>query len=157
MEKIETDIIEQIAEVNWVRPDMESERGEIERVVIGFLGLEPSKENVDHVIDIINKSETTELTEELWASLENTDSYHNVRPGHFEDARQAIDESNSELASENKRDFKKLLRVFENGHGIEIPTIIKKDGILHLVSGNTRLMICRASGIKPKVIIGEYK
>ena len=39
---------------------------------------------------------------------------------------------------------------------VEMPLILKdKNGQSHLVSGNTRLMICRALGITPRVIIGK--
>jgi len=41
---------------------------------------------------------------------------------------------------------------------MKMPTILKDGtGRLHLISGNTRLMISRALSVRPKVIIGELK
>lgn len=143
--------------VVWKRPDISRERGEIERVVQGFLGLELNEENMRKIAKILNEASMVELSEEDWESLENTDSFHNIRQGHLEDVEAKINEYNQELDPELKRNYEKHLYRFRNGIAMECPTIVKKDGVLHLVSGNTRLMFSRALGVRPKVVIGEYK
>ena len=51
-----------------------------------------------------------------------------------------------------------LLDAFSSGASMEMPIIWKRgDGALHLVSGNTRLMIMRAQGIRPKVLIASFE
>jgi hypothetical protein len=139
----------------WIRPNIEKERGEIKRVVSDFLSQEPNAENIETVIQLLENSPLTELSDEEWAMLENTDSFHNVSAGDIAGAERINEEYNQELLPENKRDFASLLEAFQNGNNMEAPTILKANGVLHLVSGNTRLMIARALNIRPKVIIGE--
>ena len=142
---------------NWIRPDLKRERGEIERVLQEFLGEVPSKENLKRVMEILDNAPMAELSEELWESLENTDSFHNIRPGHLEDIEKIVEEYNQELDPENKRYFERHLERYLKGIPMETPTIIRnKDGISHLISGNTRLMVARALGVRPKVVIGEW-
>lgn len=141
---------------NWIRPNLQNEKGEIERVLREFIGREPDEESIQQIISILDSAEQIELPDEMWQRLENTDSFYNIRQEHIEDAEQKNEEYNNELSPENKRDFQGLVNRFYEGHEIESPTILKnKEGVLHLVSGNTRLMIARALGIQPKVIIGE--
>ena len=141
---------------NWIRPDIEKERGEIARVAKEFLGKEPSEAIIQEIIRILDEAPIMELSDEDWALLENTDSFHDIRPGHIEDAEGITTTYNQELPSENKRDFQGLLKAFSRGNPMQAPTILKNDqGKLHLVSGNTRLMIARALKMRPKVIIGE--
>ena len=155
MEKIEN--TENQLEVTWIRPDLDRERGEIERVLKEFLGQEPNEENIRNFEIAVNNTTKVELSDEQWESLENTDSFHNVRPGHLEDVTNILDASNQELSPKNRRDLKKHLGRFIGNTPIEAPIIVKnKDGKLHLVSGNTRLMVCRLLGIRPKVIIAEF-
>ena len=142
---------------NWIRPDLQEERGEIERVVIEFLKKEPTTENISAVVSALESAPVVDLSDEEWELLENTDSHlDNVRPGHIEDAEKVNDVYNLELPPENRCDLKKTLAGFMNGSKMKVPTILKdKAGKLHLVSGNTRLMISRALNIRPKVIIGK--
>ncbi|OHA18904.1 MAG: hypothetical protein A2836_00755 [Candidatus Taylorbacteria bacterium RIFCSPHIGHO2_01_FULL_45_63] len=142
--------------ISWIRPNPNKEKGEVERVVKEFLNLEPTDENVNRLIEIIQEAPVVELGEEEWEQLNNTDSFHNVRSGHLEDAEEITEEYNQKLSQNNRRNFKKLLDSFTFGKEMEVPVIVKnKEGVTHLVSGNTRLMIARALGIKPKVIIVE--
>ncbi len=139
----------------WIRPNLQKERGEIERALREFLGKKPTPENVSAIVTIFESAPIVELSDEEWKLLENTDSFNRVRPGHFEDAEMIIKEYNLELDDENKRDFKKILMGFYGGK-MEMPAIIRnQNGKLHLVSGNTRLMISRAMNIRPKVVIGK--
>ncbi len=140
----------------WIRPDLQEESGEIKRVIVDFLKKEPTTENIRAVINALESAPLVDLSEEEWALLENADSHiGNVRPGHIEDVEKINDIYNSALPPEDRRDLKKTLAGFMNGSKMKAPTILRnKAGRLHLVSGNTRLMISRALRIRPKVVIG---
>lgn len=155
MENIQ-DTREQEIVPNWVLPNLQNEKGEIERIIKDFLLEEPSEENIKRVLAIFETSPLVELSDEEWEALENTDSFHNVRQNHTEDAERITEEYNQELLPENKRNYKNILDGFIQGNEMEAPIIIKnKEGKLHLVSGNTRLMVARALGVRPKVMIGQ--
>jgi hypothetical protein len=140
----------------WVRPNLQNETGELTRVIEGFLGKEPSQENIRALVDVLEQSPLVELSEGDWEALENTDSFHNIIPGQIESVQTITEEYNQALTEENKRDFAKLQSGFRNGNKIECPVILRNsEGKLHLVSGNTRLMIARALSVRPKVIIGQ--
>jgi hypothetical protein len=139
----------------WIRPNLQSERGEIERVIREFLSEEITEENIRRIVKILEGSPLSDLSDDEWSVLENTDSFQNVRAGHIEDAEQFTKEKNQELKPENKRDFEALLNAFRQGSSMEAPTILKHKGVLHLMSGDTRLMISRGLNILPKVIMGE--
>ncbi|MEI7709201.1 MAG: hypothetical protein WCI76_00635 [bacterium] len=139
----------------WIRPNIEEERGEVERVVREFLGKEATKENVDQIIQLLESAPLIDLSDGDWEMLENTDSFHNIRPGHLEDAESITEKYNLDLAPVNKRNFQNLLTGFQNGRNMKAPTILRNSaGKLHLVSGNTRLMISRALGVRPKIVLG---
>ncbi len=141
---------------NWVRPDISGEMGEIQRVAQEFLGQELTKSNIANVADVLKNGEVVELSDQEWDRLENTDSFHSIRPGEIEDAEKIVDGLNQALDEETKRNFRKTLTGFLNGSLMAMPMILKKpSGEIHLVSGNTRLMICRALKIRPKVVIGK--
>lgn len=137
---------------NWTRPDLNKEKGELKRVAREFLGREDA---VKELRDSLERSNVVELSESDWESLENTDSFHNVRFGSIDDARKITEEYNMLLDEDSRRDFDALLEGFTENKEMQCPTIVKKGGKMHLISGNTRLMISRALGIRPKVIIVE--
>jgi len=142
----------------WIRPDLHKERGEIERAASEFLGLEPTDQNIEKILGILQTAPLVPLSEDEWEQLHNTDSFHNVRPGIIEDAEQITETYNQNLSPENKRDFRVLLDGFLNGKQMKAPVILKNmEGETHLVSGNTRLMIARALRMQPKVIMGEFR
>ncbi len=141
---------------DWVRPDFQKEKGELERVTRDFLLREPNTQNIRQVVEALKGSPTIEFSDTDWEQLENTDSFHNVGLGQIEEARKICNGYNEELEEENKRNFDVLLEGFHQGNKMECPVILKNsEGKMHLVSGNTRLMIARALGIRPRVIIGD--
>jgi len=94
---------------DWIRPDLQEERGEIERVIVEFLKKEPNTENVNAVVGVLKSAPIVDLSDKVWELLENTDSHlGNVRPGHIEDAEKINDIYNLELPPENRRDLKKI-------------------------------------------------
>jgi hypothetical protein len=120
-------------------PDFEAEIGEFERVSIKF-GIPVS--------DLLRSAESAELNfieDDVWESLENTDST-NIKPGDWAEV--------DTLAKQAERDWEEVKRKIEAG--VEYaPIILKHNGEYHLVSGNTRLMVCKAMGIVPKVLVFE--
>ncbi len=141
----------------WVRPNLENERGELERVVSGFLQEEVGANNIERLLMLLETSPITELSEQDWEELENTDSFHDLTIGDVEKAESIADTYNRDLKEVDRRDFKKLLESFQQNKEMECPLIVRsKQGRIHLVSGNTRLMICRVLGLRPKVIIGVF-
>ncbi len=146
---------ESFQEINWVRPDIQSEMGEIERVA---KMISESDDHRDHhypkiLQDITKAIETARLeglTDEMWGMLENTDSYHHdLRPGHIEDVQKIVG---------SYRDWKSLLDAIQNNAPMQVPIIlIQENGIPHLVAGNTRLMIARALGAKVQALIARLE
>lgn len=145
---------------DWIRPNLqeEKENGEIARVIVEFLKKEPTTENITIIIGALESAPVLDLSDEEWELLENTDSLISVRVGHIEDVEKYVEKRNSKLPPEDRHDFKKILNGFQNGSKMQMPAILRDaSGRTHLVSGNTRLMICRALNVRPKVIIGKLE
>lgn len=143
---------------NWVRPNLKNERSEIERTLREFIGLSPNNIDIENILASIESAPITQLTEADWAQLENTDSFDSVRPGHLEDVEQIIEEYNQDQSRGTQRNVQTLVDAFNTGAEMEAPVILKNESVkMHLVSGNTRLMVARALGIQPRVIIAKYK
>jgi hypothetical protein len=89
-----------------------------------------------------------DLTEDLWRELENTDSF-DVMLGDYATIRECVEAQ--------KRDYEARvtpqMRQINNGTAISAPIIVRYGNTLHLVAGNTRLMLARAAGQTPKVVI----
>jgi hypothetical protein len=86
------------------------------------------------------------LSEDDWGRLENTDSF-DITKGDW-----GTVEYHSNAGA---RDWKSLKTRLEQGQAVDAPVIFKKGETLHLVSGNTRLMVTRALGMVPKVLVVE--
>lgn len=142
---------------NWIRPNLENERDEIKRAIYEFLDRLPTEEDVNEITKVIEVSPMVSLSYDDWRHLNNTDSFRVVRTGFLEDAKKITEENNLKLLPENKHDFENILSGYENGSPMECPIIMRNKGKLHLVSGNTRLMISRAKNIYPKVIIVDVR
>mgnify|MGYP001575846363 CR=1 FL=1 len=142
-------------EIDWVRPHIESETGEIERVATIISGSDNQqsphyKETFLEIIHAIAKAHLEELPDDTWSALENTDSYHEVRPGHIEDVQK--------LAEKYNKDWRLLLDAIQHNTPIQAPIIlIKEDGVPYLVAGNTRLAIARALEARVKALISHLK
>ncbi len=128
-------------------PDLKTEQGEIERVAQVYASGDP-KTFIGHFLEQAKGAVLVPLTDELWSKLENTDSYdipaedwdlveHHAVAGHPEHAR----------------DWRSLRVKIESGVSIDAPIVLKIGNELHLVSGNTRLMVARAKGIIPNVLL----
>lgn len=130
----------------FVMPFPENEIGEIERVAQTF-GQKSENFQADF-LKVAKSTEPVPLSEDIWAQLENTDSY-DIQKGDWK----TVDYHAVEGNPESPRDWKSIKEEMETKSPIIFPMIVQVDGKFHLVSGNTRLMVARALGIIPKVLI----
>lgn len=97
--------------------------------------------NVAHVASAFRKARMRSLDDKTWSKLHNTDS-HDTDTVH----------KAAKAARSYGRDWKRIKTGFDKGHKMPAPIILKKaDGSHHLVAGNTRLMMAKATGHRPKV------
>lgn len=129
-------------------PNIEAERGEFERVAEKF-GVE-----CDTLMFLAEEEgRLVTLGDEVWVGLfglDNTSS-KSIGFGDWVGVEHALREDGVE------RNWKELREKMKNGEVLDAPIIMKIGGLYHLVSGNTRLMVARALGMTPKVLIFEYK
>jgi hypothetical protein len=123
-------------------PDIFAESGELQRVAqefnIDLSVLEYQAQNGDLVT----------LKENVWSSLENSDS-PTIEIGGWEQVQ--------ELSSQVNRDWENLKNKLEQGTVLQAPIVMKFGDRFHLVAGNTRLMVSKAMGITPKVLLFEIE
>ena len=121
---------------DWVIPPLEEEIGEFKRV---------SREleiDLPSLISLYEKGTVGNMDEETWSKLENTDSWLTT------DLKQVF-----KIAERSGRNVQALLEAFQAGQPMQTPIVLfLSDGRTHLVSGNTRLMLCRAIGERPKIL-----
>ncbi len=132
-------------------PNIEKELGEIERVAQKYSPQDPK----DFVHAFYKKAEQgtlIDLTEEMWSTLDNTDSFDIPRNG-WEKVAEHIDYTNQ--GTETARSWEKLKQIMEQGQELDAPIVLKHLDETHLVSGNTRLMVARALGKTPRILLVE--
>lgn len=141
-----------LPEPKWVLPDFssEEERGELDRVCRTFLPNNP-EEMEKRFYDRLSDVQVITLTEELLLELDNTDAL-GVAEGDFEHVDQNIRDG-AARDPKNIRDWRDLKEKMERGKELDMPVIVKINNLYHKMSGNTRLMVCRALGIMPQVAI----
>ncbi len=126
-------------------PNVNNEIGEIERAAREFAkGKE--KEFVKEFVKRAKESHLVRLERYMWKEIDNTDSA-DIDKGDWDSVER--------LATEKSvsRDWEDLKDKIEKKKGVDAPIILKIDDVLHLVSGNTRLMVSKALGIEPYVAI----
>lgn len=141
--------------ITWASYTMENlshEKGEAERVMSEVLGIKRDDPEYDSILKSIGTKILTgalvPLSNEVWAQLENTDSWRDVPEGDIKKAE--------ELSKFYKKDFSGIMSAIEIGSEVPAPIIFSTAGRMHLMSGNNRLMIARGMRQQPKVIIVEY-
>ncbi|MDO8496339.1 MAG: hypothetical protein Q7S43_02830 [bacterium] len=135
---------------NFIMPIIERETGEIERVGEEVFGNRNKEEFLAHFLKVAKTSSLVELSEDLWEKLENTDS-HDIPLNDWS----LVEEHAVNGNPNHPRDWQLCKKLYEEGDSIEAPIVVKKGNLLHLVSGNTRLMVARALGLTPKVLLVE--
>ena len=127
-------------------PDIEAERGEIERTAEDYF---PGVDKDAFAKEFITRAKSGRLepfSEDQWKKLENTDSLQ-ITPGDWETVKHCAEKNTP------PRDWQSLRADIENGVSVKAPIIVRKDAGLHLVAGNTRLMVARALGTIPDVLV----
>ena len=138
---------EKVPQVAFVQPNIEAEKGEIERVASVFATDNPEA----FVSDFLERAQSATLeplAEGDWQKLENTDSF-DISVGDWS----AIEYHAVGRNPDAPRDWEALRVRAQNGEALDAPIVAEVDGILYLVSGNTRLMVSRAMGVTPMVLI----
>ena len=130
----------------FVFPSFKHEEGEIERVQAHF---QINTENfVQKFLERALQEKLVKLTDDVWDTLENTDSNpSNLARGDWDAVAEHCN------AHEVKRDWQSLKTKMQGGIQLDAPVIARRGRVLHLLSGNTRLMIARALGKRPEVLI----
>lgn len=122
---------------SWIAPSIQEEMEEIERTA-EELGL-----SLKELLAATQKGTLVVLDDCLWSQMENTDSWQTTN----------ID-TVQQLGIEYERDVDQLVQAMKQGKTLPAPLVlIKPDGVPYLVGGNTRLMVSRALGIRPKVFL----
>ena len=137
----------------FVFPNLKDEVGEIERVA-HLYAPENERDFMENFLEASKRSQLVDLDEDLWSKLKNTDSY-DIKSGDWDKVGEYIDFSN--IKNDYNRDLGDLKQKIEQGQEVDAPIILKHDDTFHLVSGNTRLMVSRALGKTPRVLIVEMK
>lgn len=141
-------------EVFWVKPQPEEELGELQRVAETLYATEKNEEIINKLQAAIAGAASQELSDEAWAELENNQAWSHVRAGFLDDAETVVKEN--EAKSGYKKNFPAIVSGFKEGEPMEMPVVLKlPNGKNYLISGNTRLMVARAFGIRPKVLVVE--
>ncbi len=133
-------------------PSIEGELGEIERVATLLYQGDDIARFKELFIEKAKNSVLSELTEEDWQKLENTDSF-DIGIDNWGSIEEHIVHTNQ--ATGANRSWQVIKVKMENGEELDAPVIFKYEGKLHLVSGNTRLMVARALGVTPQVLVVE--
>jgi hypothetical protein len=117
----------------WIQPPFAEESEEVERTA-KQLGIP-----VRSLVNAWSKARLETLTDDVWESMENTDSYGLTT---FKEVDQ--------LAQEYDRNITWTLERF--GSQVPAPVVLARRGKpLYLIGGNTRLMLARVLGAVPKV------
>jgi hypothetical protein len=132
-------------------PNLEIERGEIERVASTF-SPNNKEDFVKRFFTEVKNTKLIPLTEDIWSTLENSDSYGISKNGWDEVQHHAV-----EGHTNNPRDWQVIKESILKATQINAPIILKFGTQFHLVAGNTRLMVSRAMGIIPDVLLVEMK
>ena len=132
--------------VNFVFPDIKKEEGEIERVAeTVFGGADPTR-FFEEFEKRARKTQLSSLTQTEWAELENT-GWHFITLGDWD----KVAELSAEC--EPNRDWQDLRNKMQSRKELDAPIVVRKGNLLHKVGGNTRLMVAKALGVNPKVLV----
>jgi len=131
----------------FVIPSFESdEMGEIERVK-QYFGIKADN-FIQKFVERTKQGKLEKLVDEVWDTVENTDSHSdNILRGDWSAVQHIAEQQ------EKKRDWQDIRNKMQNGRELDAPIIARRGDALHLVTGNTRLCVARAMGIRPDVII----
>lgn len=139
--------------ISFVFPDLNKEKGEIFRTANHYAP-QNNESFARSIFEKAKESKLVDLTDDMWSKLENTDSF-SIPKNDFEKVYEFTKYYNKE--NNANRDAQDLKNKMENGQDLDAPIILKYKNELHLVSGNTRLMLARALSATPKVLLVELE
>lgn len=136
---------------SWIKSPLDKENGELLRAAETFYDKDFLRENHQAFFGVIlenyKNTESQGLSDEIWSQLQNSDSW----------PIQTNDYKKIETLIGDKRNWKGLKLAFEQQAPMEMPIIAHlPDGTYHLLSGNTRLCLAKASAIRPEVVVLEF-
>lgn len=121
--------------MNWITPSLLEEMGEFERVA------ELYSVPLSSLVSLFTSGTMEDMDDETWNELGNTDSQEPIEL-----------EAVFQLAAGLGRNAHVLVEAFRAGKPMKAPVVLfLANGEKHLVSGNTRLLVCRATGIRPRI------
>lgn len=129
-----------------IRPDIEGEMDELQRVSQDLKRDEDIDISVDELVKAFGKSREQKLTNDVWSKLENTES-NQIKRGEWSKVMDIA-------KNYNKTNPKKLKSAIESGN-YNRPLILDLGGRYILVAGNTRLSTAAAMGVTPMVFIAR--
>lgn len=119
----------------WFKPDFAEEAEEIE------LQARILEMDVGELTRALESGYLSILPDEVWEIIKNTDSWETEDLGRVR-----------ELSAEYEKDVGSILNGIHNKSPLPAPMVIYKPDVgYYLIGGNTRLMVCRALGIRPVV------
>ena len=123
--------------INKYHDLVQSELGEIDRTSEVF------NVQADDLQYAFETGQEVILSDDVWSRLENSDSYN------ISSLEQAI-----KLSIKYKKDWKSIINAIQNEEQLPPPMVLEYDqNKYYLVAGNTRLMIYRALGLQPIVLM----
>jgi hypothetical protein len=132
--------------LNNVKPDIDGEIDEFQRLSQDLKRDDDIDVSVDEVIKAFKNASEETLTDEVWQSLENTES-NEIEKGEWDKV--------FDIAKKYKKTNPKKLRLALKNGDYKRPLIVKINDRHILVAGNTRLSTAAAMGMNPKVFIGK--
>jgi hypothetical protein len=121
----------------WIKPSIQEEMEEIKRTA------EELHMPLRALLLAAQRGSLVVLDDVFWSQMENTDSWETTDMDIVE-----------KLGTEYERDVDGLVQAMKTGQTLPAPLVLlKPNGIPYLIGGNTRLMVARALGIRPKVFL----
>jgi hypothetical protein len=121
-------------------PIFHHEVGEFERVS------EELHIPLDDLLDAAESGKLQLLNDDLWGQLHNSESF-SIDKGEWDKV--------AAIANEHGKDWQTPKKELESQKTLSAPIIVKQGERYTLVSGNTRLLVSRALGITPTVLVFE--
>ena len=134
--------IRKSSETIFVKGDLRAQEGEVRRAAAHF-GRDADAFTGEFMRAYEN-GVLVSLTPSLWEQLQNSDA-DSIEMGDWNKVAE-----NARMAGRNWETLKDKM---ERGMPLDAPIILRYASKLHLVSGNTRLMVARALGLKPQVVL----
>jgi len=131
---------------NHIRPNIEGEMDELQRLSQDLKRDEDIDVSVDDLVKAFQESEEQTLSNDVWINLENTES-NEIEKGDWD--------SVMNIAKKYKKTNPKKLKISIEKGDYSRPLIVKLGERYILVAGNTRLCTAAAMGVNPKVFIAN--